>query len=128
MNAITLASSAAIRIGQLVRLLGSDKDGEIVAAATAINRTLIAAGSDLHHLANVAERALQRPPPAPPRPWSAAEIIRFCAAHDGLLNDRESQFIWSMEGQVFRLGESFEPSEKQRGWLAAIYVKVRGAA
>jgi hypothetical protein len=122
MNAIILASSTATRIGQLVRLLGSDKSGEIVAAATAIKRTLIGAGMDMHKLAAIAERGLQCPPR---RDLSIVEIIHFCAARDGALNEREAQFVWSLEGQVLRFGEAFEPSEKQRAWLANIYVKLR---
>src|SRR5271165_2052604 len=47
----------APRIGQLIRLLGSDQDGEVVAAARALGRTLASVGADFHTLADVVERS-----------------------------------------------------------------------
>jgi hypothetical protein len=41
------------KVAKLVRLLGSDQDGEIVAAVAALRRTLGVAGIDLHDLADV---------------------------------------------------------------------------
>ena len=40
------------KLEKLVRLLSSDKEGEVVAAAHAIKRTLANAGSDIHELAD----------------------------------------------------------------------------
>ncbi len=54
-----------IKVGKLLRLLSSDKDGEVVAATSALKRTLEAAGLDLHDLAGAAERALQQPATPP---------------------------------------------------------------
>jgi len=126
MNAITRASSAACRVGQLIRLLASDKDGEVVAAANAIRRTLCTAGMDMHCLATIIERGRQRPPPLPPRPFTIAETIAYCAERDGALSNREKQFIFDLEGQLLRFGEAdLELSDKQRGWLAAIFTNVR---
>ena len=48
------------RVGALLRLLGSDQDGEALGAARALGRTLSASGLDLHALADVVEN-----PPAP---------------------------------------------------------------
>lgn len=48
------------RVGALLRLLGSDQDGEALGAARALGRTLSAAGLDMHALADVVEH-----PPAP---------------------------------------------------------------
>ncbi len=63
------------RIGQLVRLLGSNHDGEALGAARAINRVLGGAGLVLDDLAHRIEHApvpvvLYRdaPPPKPTRP------------------------------------------------------------
>ena len=50
------------RIAKLVRLLGSDKAGEVVAAVGALKRTLAAGGLDLHDLADAVEVGLR---PAP---------------------------------------------------------------
>ena len=45
-----LAFNVRDRLAKLLPLLSSDKDGEVVAAARAISRTLTAAGSDWHGL------------------------------------------------------------------------------
>jgi hypothetical protein len=45
----------APKLGKLLRLLSSDKPGEIIAAAFAINRTLQAEKLDIHDLAKVVE-------------------------------------------------------------------------
>jgi hypothetical protein len=50
------------KIGKLLRLLASDRPGEVVAAAGALKRTLEAGGLDLHDLAAAAERGLCQPP------------------------------------------------------------------
>ena len=39
------------RLAALIRLLASDRDGEVLAAVAAIKRTLKAAGSDIHAFA-----------------------------------------------------------------------------
>ena len=44
------------RVGQLLRMLGSDQPGEVVAAVGALRRTLVGAGVDLHDLAATVER------------------------------------------------------------------------
>ena len=49
------------KLGKLIALLSSDKDGEIVAAVRAIGRVLKDAGADWHDLANAVSRPL---PPA----------------------------------------------------------------
>ena len=54
------------RLGKLIRLLASDKGGEVVAAAGAINRALQAAGLDIHRLADVVERSPLVPGQTPP--------------------------------------------------------------
>ena len=57
----------ATRIVQLIRMLSSDQPGEAGAAAQALNRTLTAAGLDIHDLARVAETGLQLPGKQPER-------------------------------------------------------------
>ncbi len=58
------------KISKLIKLLSSDKPGEVVAAASALKRTLGSAGLDLHDLAAAAERGLL--PVAPPQQPRAA--------------------------------------------------------
>jgi hypothetical protein len=40
------------KIGKLIRMLSSDKDGEVMGAVHALRRTLSSAGTDLHALAD----------------------------------------------------------------------------
>jgi hypothetical protein len=141
--AVTLSSSAASRIGQLVRMLGSDQPGEVAAAVTALQRTLRSMGTDLHYLADVTERALIEPPPlaAPPpppprpRPYSEtsadnaaakiAEAISFCVFWKEDLTDKERGFIFSLYRSQRVHGDAFDPSEKQRKWLFDIEQRLR---
>jgi hypothetical protein len=64
------------RIGQIIRMLSSDKPGEAGAAVQALNRTLASAGLDIHTLANAVEKGLQLPAvterPRPPAPSNKA--------------------------------------------------------
>ena len=47
-----MTPAANDKLGKLIRMLSSDKDGEVLAAASAIKRTLAAEGSDIHALAD----------------------------------------------------------------------------
>ena len=60
MMAASIPLAIAPRVGALLRLLGSDVDGEALGAARALRRTLGGVGLDLHALADAVER-----PPAP---------------------------------------------------------------
>lgn len=55
------------RVGALLRLLGSDQDGEALGAARALGRTLSAVGLDMHVLADVVEHPAALPPARRPR-------------------------------------------------------------
>ena len=72
------------KLAKFVRLLSSDQDGEVIAAAGAIRRTLLAANLDIHDLARVIEqsklgtepaRQYTPPPPhhAPPDPTGRSD-------------------------------------------------------
>jgi hypothetical protein len=50
-------TALAPRVGQLVHLVGSDRDGEVMAAVRAFDRTLRQAGHDWHYLADIAASA-----------------------------------------------------------------------
>jgi len=84
------------KIEKLLKLaLSSDKEGEVLAAARAIRRTLDGVGRDIHELA---ARVNAGP--------SSLEMTEHCAAHDdGPVADR---VCWCA-----RRG----PSEKQGKWL-----------
>jgi len=74
------ATPTSRRIGQLIRMLSSDQPGEAGAAAQALNKTLTAAGLDIHALAEAAETGLHLPLPTgqpvrrnrPPAPTTKA--------------------------------------------------------
>jgi hypothetical protein len=50
-----LAVMNSDKIGKLIKMLSSSNDGEVVAAARAIMRTLEAEGTDIHELAQRVE-------------------------------------------------------------------------
>jgi hypothetical protein len=105
------------RLGQLLRLLASDKDGEVVAAARAIERTLHAIGADFHDLAHM----IEAPPLQPVQPLygtSWQRMAQFCAARRPSLNSRELKFVLDM------VSWRGEPSDAQEDWLIAIYERL----
>jgi hypothetical protein len=122
-----LKPAAADKLGKLLRMLSSDKDGEALAATAAIKRTLAAEGSDIHSLAD----ALCKPAPPPPRPepqrpppkddpdWHG--IACECEAHSERLTEREQEFVSDMVAWKLRKA----PTEKQQSWLLSIYGRVR---
>jgi hypothetical protein len=132
---ITLSSTAATRVGQCLRLLGSDKPGEVLAAVDALERTLRGAGTDLHFLANVAELALRnkpepkRTPPPPPRSSpddDIATVIKFCAGFDVRpeLSEKEQDFITNLVRWSREEGDGLELTEKQEKWLSDIHRRI----
>jgi hypothetical protein len=131
------------KIGKLLKMLSSSSDGEVIAAARALLRTLAQEGADVHDLAERVEG----------RKLSQAEIQRiydkaFAAGKesvaaaasfsdvgvpsfhsmaceiqhkaDGRLSPKETDFV----GDMVRWCALREPSEKQAKWLHAIYCKI----
>jgi hypothetical protein len=105
------AALAAIapQLGKVVRLLASDRDGEVVAAARAIGRILRSNGLDWHDFA-------QALCPDNQRDWH--DTLAFCAAHMGALNSRERDFLRGIARQRSDL------TPKQRDWLESIAAKL----
>jgi hypothetical protein len=150
MGAVMSSSLAPVadKLGKLLRLLSSDRDGEIVGAARAIVRTLDGAGLDIHALADgigasadskkkfseadaleIYQRGVEDGKRAAEFWFRSVdgptwhEIAGECAAHDECLRDeRERQFLRDMVRWTVRGGE---PTEKQAHWLRAIYARVR---
>jgi hypothetical protein len=131
------------RLGKLVKLLASDKDGEVIAAARAIARTLNNAGADFHELAarirgeKLSQAEMQKIYDAAFRDGKDAaavdrgfdnvdgpswhEMATICAERDnGRLTSREREFIDDMISWTARR----DPSDKQGRWLHSIYVKL----
>ena len=112
----SLPASIAGRLGLLIPRLCSSHDGEVVATARAIERTLKASGCDFHDLA-------QSIAPASDFAWRG--MVARCVAHAHRLSDREAKFVCDMNRWVG------EPTEPQRNWLTAIFAKIergRGAS
>ena len=113
------------RLGKLIRLLSSDKPGEVVAAASAITRALSSVGLDIHAFADAVERSPLVPGqvPPPPRDDSAAgdwrAMRRHCADHEALMSVREREFISDIKRWRGQL------TLKQHDWLVAIYQRLQ---
>ena len=105
----------APRIGQLIRLLGSDWDGEVVAAARALGRTLTSVGADFHTLADTIERSA---PAAHRGCEDHRAIARWLLDSGARLSPKEWSFVADMANRFGSL------SERQEAWLQAIYERV----
>jgi hypothetical protein len=138
------------KLGKLIRLLASDRDGEVLAAVHAIKRALGAEKLDLHTLAEKIET------PANGKKYTEADAIEIyqrgvqdgreaaerqgpvtfstvgepswhdiacqCAAQSARLQPREKEFVEDMVRWTVHGGE---PTEKQAKWLRAIYARMR---
>ena len=116
---MTRFADIAPTIAKLLRLLASDKDGEIVASVHALRRVLGSANLDLHDLASVVEFSAHREAPqiasATADDDDAREMIRRCCECSDLLSTKELAFVCSMarwRGQ---------PTERQLAWLFVLY-------
>jgi hypothetical protein len=56
-DSVDALAPIAPRLANLIRMLASDKDGEVLAAVAALKRTLAGSGADLHTLAASVESA-----------------------------------------------------------------------
>ena len=118
---ITIPSSTAARIGQLVLVLASDRPGEVSAAGAAIVRALDRASADIHVLANVVEQGLRNdaPPPSIRRTGGWRSDLALCKARLAMLTKREREFISSIASRS-------EPTAKPQTWLRDIADRQRG--
>ena len=118
-----MTPAATDKLGKLIRLLSSDRDGEVLAAASAIKRMLAAEGSDIHALADTLCRPQpqrreesRRPRHEDSNDWHG--IACECQAHG--LSRREQNFVADMVAwTAFR-----EPTQKQQAWLLSIHRRV----
>ena len=117
---VTIEPKEAKRIGAIAALLGSDRDGEKLAAANMLSKAL--AKHDLR-IGEVVERGLapvQLPPPiSPHRPDSCADHgarASACLESPYLYSPKELRFLRDVRG--FR-----RPSLKQLDWLNALYAR-----
>ena len=118
MNLPALIQSKLVK---LIPMLGSDKDGEIVATVAAIGRTLRGAGLDWHAFATAVAGRVDEPTPA--GNLAVARIDRMLASPS--LSSWERHFLHSIRDQAIMWGDDFEPSEKQLAVIYRIARKVR---
>lgn len=108
-------SGAVSKLAKLLPLLGSDKPGEVVATAAAIERTLKGLGCDWHDLAALVERHWSKPPADEPKPAPWRDLAQRCLQEaDHPLQAAEIEFLQSMAHW------RGEPSPKQWKWLTDI--------
>jgi len=138
------------RVASLVRLLASDKDGEIVAAAHALKRTLESAGTDINGLAhgieNLGKNAVV-PDEIKKKIWDAAvqhtenrlhgrddfrstdgkpdwkAVALFCQRNIQRLDTKHHDFINKVAAQTVY---DQEPTEKQHKYLFALFLQLGG--
>jgi hypothetical protein len=120
-------AALAPKLSKLLPLLSSDQDGEVVATARAIGRTLKGAGLDFHTLSEALldPRAVFIEPRRPPKPpKTLLEIAVWCGSNRyGCLNAKERKFLSEMTAS---LAMGRQASEKQEKWLRAIFYRVGG--
>jgi hypothetical protein len=135
------------KLEKLVRLLSSDKEGEVVAAARAIQRTLSNAGSDIHELAErikggkLSEAEMRKIYDAGVKDGKDAaaaekgfgdvmsespsylEMAKYCDAHgNGRLNSWEREFIDNM---LYVCTCGYSLSQKRIATLEKIFRRLR---
>jgi hypothetical protein len=137
----------ADKLGKIIRMLSSDKDGDVLAAAHALKRTLEGANLDIHMLAagieesngkkfteadaiEIYQRGVEDGRKAAKQNGTVSvdgepswnDIARECAAQIARLQPREREFISDMVAWTTHGGM---PTDKQAKWLRSIWARVR---
>jgi len=118
------------RLSKLIRLLSSDKDGEVLASVRAIERTLKAHGKSFHDLADaiVGKVLLMEIRTTVVKKSPLDSIwVEACDAliSGGKMNDVEQKFVVDMYNR-FKFNPDFQPSRKQAEWFRSIVQKHEG--
>jgi hypothetical protein len=106
-------AAMSARAGKLIRLLGSDREGEALAAGRALGRLLAANRLDWHWLADLVDQHF-RPPSVSYRPEWRLRAENLIRRGGSTLTNAERYFL----AQIAEW--SVKPSSKQLRWLAAI--------
>jgi len=147
-----LLAPIATRLATFVRLLSSDKEGEIVAAARAINRTLRDVGTDIHILAehiensndcDLTEAEMRKlydagysdgRRDAENKQFGSTDfrnvdgtpywhqLALYCQQQGNLLRSKEPTFVNDMAARTVWC----EPTVKQGKWLLSIFLRLGG--
>jgi hypothetical protein len=147
---VTDLASIAPKLANFLRLLASDKDGEVVAAARAMVRTLQGIGADIHDIADRVEHSgngalseaemqeifgagikegirrgqqTRHTVSAAPQFPPARDMAMFCYRNiDELGSDWEREFVTNMASWT----RARPLSVKQQAHLEKIYIKLGG--
>jgi hypothetical protein len=138
------------RLANCLRLFVSDRDGEIIAAVHALKRTLAAAGTDIHGLANGIEnlgKSTEVSQEQMKQIWDAAvqhtenrlhggddfrstdgkptwqSVALYCQRNMQRLESKHHEFINDMAARTVY---AREPTEKQHKYLFALFLKLGG--
>lgn len=139
---MTIQPATVEKLGKLFPRLASDHDGEVIATARAIIRTLQAAGSSLHDLgAAMTPRTVERivyrekvvfrdrptpPPPSPQAPeyvkadWTTIVRLAGILLSECDLNARPAAFVRQMKESAEKRKSKFTMSAKQADWWDSI--------
>ena len=116
-------AAVAPRLGPLIRLLGSDQNGEVSAAVAGLRRVLASEGLDLHdlaaHIESVADVAI---PSADQLADWLALVDRMAAQGSSQLQSRDLVFLANIRTGLIA-GRA--PSPKQQKWLGDIQSKLK---
>ena len=136
------------RIAMAIRLLASDRDGEIIAAVCALKRVLESAGTDLNGLAHGIENLGKGVPNEERKKiWDAAvqhtenrlhgaddfidstgkptweAVALFCQRNKQRLRPQTHEFVDKMASQTVY---GREPTERQHKYLFALFLQLGG--
>ena len=138
------------KVAALVRLLASDSDGEVVAAARALKRTLQSAGTDINGLAHGIENLGKNTEVSKDqmkKVWDAAvqhtenrlhgtddvastdgkptwqSVALFCQHNKTRLRPQTHEFVDKMAAQTVY---GREPTERQHKYLFALFLQLGG--
>ena len=116
-----LIQNVGPKVGKLIALLGSDRDGEVLACVSALKRVLEAAGLDFIDFgeamgAGLVLHTLRQPSevlPGEDELWR--QQARWLLSLGADLSEKEIEFLRNIVKWIGR------PSEKQLAWLERIY-------
>jgi len=138
------------RIADCVRMLVSDKDGDIIAAAHALQRMLKSAGTDIHGLARAIENlgtSAEREKAKMKQIWDAAvqhtenrlhgaddfisadgkpawqSVALYCQRNKHRLDTRHHDFIDKVAAQTVY---GREPTERMHKYLFSLFLRLGG--
>jgi hypothetical protein len=138
------------RIADVIRLLASDKDGDIIAAAHALKRVLVSAGTDIHGLAHGIENLGKNAEVSKDQMkkiWDAAvqhtenrlhgaddfistdgkptwqAVALYCQRNKQRLRPQTHEFVDKMASQTVY---GREPTQNQHRYLFALFLQLGG--